>query len=299
MENAVLQEILEKPFEQFMQERSSDVRDRAFHGPSHVFVDCPEDDYDAVFGALNTQGGIHVAVSGSVEPALAQITEAKPDLSLLLDINPSAIRYLRLMMAFLEDAESPKEYWRRFDSIFESHEELDEQGLFARARCNIPDYLVKEALALANSNIRPTEDSIRLERLRVSTISAKAIEEQHQLAQRPIKNRKWSYEDRFYRAKRAWNEGRIKGIVQDFTSGGLEVALDVAEKTGLPITTLYVSNVPAYNNGTQLRSMLRLIKKGVDTGAIRPDCKMIDWSSWSTRIGTAKEYVDARMRYLH
>jgi len=68
---------------------------------------------------LSVKGGIHLAVAGGLDPALAQIARTEPDLTVLCDINLLATHVVHQRLRLLESAETGKEYWEMFASLLQ------------------------------------------------------------------------------------------------------------------------------------------------------------------------------------
>lgn len=311
MGNDLIEKIKRTSFEKFRAENSHLVDDSMINSSLHCFVICPEKDYPLALEKLLVKGGIYVAVSGSVNPPFGHISEIQPELSILLDINDAAIDYLRFRGTLLEAGPNGYEYWNRLGRLWVPYNELTEEMIEASCDGRLPVGLPVKVLeillhekgrreAIIEAKRRERRESYPLQ----SDMPIKSyidFSQFHKILdlkpetvielERDIQIGGWSSPNRYSKVRKAWGEGRIKGVTGDFTSGGFALALDISSKSGVPITLVYISNIDDYWSPVQRNSLVTLIKEGLERNLFHPQCKVIDWWATRTRVHTVQDYV--------
>lgn len=85
------------------------------------FFTTNEYDYPNSLDQIKVSGGIHIGIMGGLDPVFGQISVAKPDLSLIFDINEPAMQTaLEGRIETLLQSENGIEYWKKVEHYFVS-----------------------------------------------------------------------------------------------------------------------------------------------------------------------------------
>ena len=230
-----IEEILDQTFDEFRSNNSLTARDHRWLIQSPTTMDVyatadpnlprypfSNEDYRSSEAHIQSNGGIYIGVSGSVDPAFFNISQHNPQLSILVDIDPKAIDYLQRRGDELAQNQNGETYWR---SVLRNILNIQDEDPFQNQRADL--YI---------------ED---------------------------LRNNGWSSRQDAYNAvKKLWQEGRIKGLEGDLVRCGLPVAARVSRETKIPITLIYVSNVPDYLTQQEIRDMQSQMSAFLDEGLI-------------------------------
>lgn len=87
----------------------------------------------------------------------------------------------------------------------------------------------------------------------------------------------WSSSGNFAKVKEAFERGKIKLVSGDLTTDGIDLALNLAKETGIPVRLIYVSNIFDYNeNKNRKAEFIQKLSKGIEDGTIDKDAQVID-----------------------
>lgn len=85
-----------------------------FSGLSQAHFTTNEYDYPEELSKLRTRGGLHLAVMGGLDPVLGQLAVTNPELSIITDINDSAIDWtVDGRLNPLSNSLNAQEYWQK------------------------------------------------------------------------------------------------------------------------------------------------------------------------------------------
>ena len=122
--NPSLERLKGLSFADFLGRYSSKAYTSPILGFGSVFTVTTEPTYPEKLNEITVRGGIHVAVAGGLDPALAQIGHAVPDFTILCDVNMHAIHLLNQRLILLDQAESGREYWSLLSRLIKNDPRL-------------------------------------------------------------------------------------------------------------------------------------------------------------------------------
>lgn len=80
-----------------------------------------EYDYPNSLKNIKVRGGIHLAIMGGVDPVLGQIAVAHPDLTVIMDINPSSLEHTTQgRISPIKESDDANQYWGKVGNYFNS-----------------------------------------------------------------------------------------------------------------------------------------------------------------------------------
>ncbi len=192
------------------------------------FFTTNELDYPSSLDEISVRGGIHLAVMGGVDPVLGQIAVAKPDITIIADLNDQAVTTsIEGRILPLTTSQNFHEYWKQVMNYFET--------VIRRKDPKRWDFPIDQ-------------DSMR---------------------------GGWSSKDKFQIVRNALAAGKIKFVSADINTTGLELAKDIATKTGLPIRLIYLSNIFDYSSNDE-KSFKERLRQGTETGLIDRNAQIVD-----------------------
>lgn len=98
-----------------------------FSGKSQAHFTTNEYDYPEGLSKLRTRGGLHLAVMGGLDPVLGQLAVTNPELSIVTDINDSAIDWtIDGRLDPLLNSSNAQEYWQK---VREFHRDVIRKAL--------------------------------------------------------------------------------------------------------------------------------------------------------------------------
>lgn len=98
--------------EEFRQRFSRNVPVSGFFSDPVGYFTTNEPDYPQSMEKIKARGGLHLAVMGGIDPVLGQIAVARPELTVMVDVNTRAVdEVLEGRLKPLEDSESGDDYW--------------------------------------------------------------------------------------------------------------------------------------------------------------------------------------------
>ena len=207
-----------------------------------------EYDYPDSLKNVKVRGGIHLAIMGGVDPVLGQVAIANPDLTVMMDINPSSLDLTTQgRISPIRESTNAFQYWRKVSDCFRRVvRKIDPK------RCDFPI----------------DQDSMR---------------------------GGWSSPEHFPVVKEAVEKGKVKWAAGNFTTDGIELALQLARDTETPVRLVYVSNIFDYPENSKTEFAQRLAK-GIEDGTIDPDAQVIDTSSregLKTQVFDVLAYIES------
>lgn len=114
------------PFQDFFRLYSDlDAQLQGFNDPNRAFMRSTETNTTDFIKGLRVQGGIHLAVAGGLDQALLQNALAKPDLSILCDVNVFALPIVYERLALLEKADGALDYYQKLNDRLKDNPSLD------------------------------------------------------------------------------------------------------------------------------------------------------------------------------
>lgn len=221
-----------------------------FSGYKMTHFTTNEYDYSSKLNEITTRGGLHLAVMGGLDPVLGQVAIARPDLSIVMDINDQAINWItdgRLLP--LNTSSEGNQYW---DQVANFH-----STVIAEMFPDRYDF--------------PTTQDMRLGG--------------------------WSAEKHFDEVKKAWQDGKVKIVRADIMGGGLELGINIARETGIPIRLIYLSNILDYKDvSKKLPLFKKRLKEEIEHKNVDPNAQVIivgDEKGINTHILSIAEFLQS------
>lgn len=122
--NPALERLRGMSFPGFLGQYSTKDSISPLFGFGSVYTVTTEPTYPTKLTELTVRGGIHVAVAGGLDPALAQVGRTVPDLTLLCDVNLHAIHLIHQRLMLLDEAKNGIEYWKLLSKLIEEDPRL-------------------------------------------------------------------------------------------------------------------------------------------------------------------------------
>ncbi|MBN2095562.1 MAG: hypothetical protein JW727_05930 [Candidatus Aenigmarchaeota archaeon] len=242
------------------------TRRSLFSQPQNVLLMCGEPDYPSVFGKLPSEGGILMGIIGSIDPCLGYISEQKPDLSMLFDINPYVTDYLNFRLGAIGEQKTGAEYWENLIAL------LRDPSKENFARC------IKRDETYCDELLEIIKHGGRF----------------HLWDEQRVDNEircGWASPQRYKRITALTGQKKLRIFQEDICSKGFDIAYGAADKSGLPINLVHLSNVLRYTLPEQRKGLYRNLEKGIEREILGRNCRIIEYDGFKTELNRPEVYL--------